>query len=194
MKGTVFIDAENCKSRIRDVFHKKKIKGLDFNTYDLKGLFDEIFEEHQHKYPRLVYRAKPERHVDIQKYSEKIIKRYREFGGSLSRQGFEVIKAGVLRADYRTKDAKRPEYREKGVDIRLAVDMVTMACDGKLDEALLVASDSDYQPAVKELRNRGVKIIYVGFEVNPNRGLIAKTDDRFIIPNKTVLKFASIKD
>ncbi|MHB8651577.1 MAG: NYN domain-containing protein [Minisyncoccota bacterium] len=55
------------------------------------------------------------------------------------------------------------------------------------NEAFLVASDSDYQPVVRELRKHGVRVVYVGFEVNPNLGLIAKTDDRIIIPNKEVL-------
>ena len=33
-------------------------------------------------------------------------------------------------------------------------------------------------------------VIYVGFEVNPNLGLIAKTNNRIIIPDAIVLKYA----
>ena len=84
MKGTVFIDGENCKSRIRDVFRKREVLGLDFKTYDLSGLFDSIFGDHQLQYERRFYRAKPTRHPDIADYSDKVLKRYREFGGHLN--------------------------------------------------------------------------------------------------------------
>jgi uncharacterized LabA/DUF88 family protein len=70
--------------------------------------------------------------------------------------------------------------------------MVAMTCDNMVQKVFLVASDSDYQPAVKEIRRRHKKVIYVGFEVNPNLGLIAKTDNRIIISNATVLKFGEI--
>ena len=96
MKGAVFIDGENLKWRIRDVFKKKEVGGLDFGTYNLAGLFDAVLDEHQ----------------------------------------------------------------------------------------------LSYQPAVAELLKRGVRVVYVGFPVNPNHGLIAKTDDRFIISDKEVLAHA----
>jgi len=187
MKGVIFIDGENLKNRIRDVFKKKEIPDFDFAAYDLKGLFDTILDEHQLNYHRLFYRAKPEKHPDILQHSEKIIEQHRLLGGHLGRQGFKLIKAGVLRADYKNKGDARPQYREKGVDVRLAVDMVSLACDGVIDEAILVASDSDYQPAVAELRKRKVRVVYVGFAVNPNYGLIAKTNDRLIVSDKEVL-------
>ena len=191
MKGVVFIDGENFLSRIREVFRKKNISDFNITTYDFAALLDDVFDTSQSTYPRRFYRAKPERHRDILEYSEKIIQKYRTLGGYLHRLKFDVIRAGTLRADYREGvKTEYPRFREKGVDVRLAVDMVTMACDGLIDEALLVASDSDYQPAVAELRKRGVRVVYVGFEINPNHGLIAKTDDRYIIANKLVLKHA----
>lgn len=71
--------------------------------------------------------------------------------------------------------------------------MVSLACDEQLRNAYLVASDSDYQPAVAEVRKRGKKVTYIGFEVNPNLGLIAKTDNRIIISDADVLKFGGIE-
>ena len=121
--------------------------------------------------------------------SKLLEKSYRSLGGHLNRQGFKVIRGGTLRADYRSPQDKKPKYREKGVDVSLAVAMVSRTCDGSVDTVYLMASDSDYQPAVAKVRKRGKKVIYVGFEINPNLGLIAKTNDRIIIPNKTVLRF-----
>lgn len=172
-----FIDGENTKGRIREVFLKHKRILPSWDKYDFRGLFDEAFRINPVTI-RKFFRAQPKRHIDTPAESEFLIKDYRNLGGHLSRQGFEVIKAGTLRADYRNESDKKPKYREKGVDVSLAVSMVVMACDNILDKAFLVASDSDYQPAVAEVKARKKKVVYVGFEVNPNLGLIAKTNDR----------------
>ena len=186
-----FIDGENTKGRIRDVFVKHTLPLPDWSKYDFKGLLDEAFKLHPVS-DRRFFRALPKRHPDIPQESESLLVSYRNLGGHLSRQSFSVVKAGTLRADYRNNDDKRPRYREKGVDVSLAVAMVSLACDEQLENAYLVASDSDYQPAVAEVRKRKKKVIYVGFEVNPNLGLIAKTDDRIIISDAEVLKFGDV--
>ena len=188
-----FIDGENTKGRIRDVFIKYKHPVPDWSTYDFKGLFDEALKLHPSVTDRRFFRALPKHHSDILKESESLLLAYRNLGGHLHRQGFAVIKAGTLRADYRNEHDKKPRFREKGVDVSLAVAMVSLACDSKLNTAYLVASDSDYQPAVAEVRKRHKKVIYVGFEVNPNLGLIAKTNDRIIISDADVLKFGGVQ-
>jgi NYN domain len=186
-----FIDGENTKGRIRDVFLKYKFPVPEWNTYDFKRLFDEVFRLHPVS-DRRFFRALPKHHPDIRKESEDLLLAYRNLGGHLHRQGFEVVKAGTLRADYRNEYDKKPRYREKGVDVSLAVAMVSLACDSKLETAYLIASDSDYQPAVAEVRKRNKKVVYVGFEVNPNLGLIAKTNDRLIISDVDVLRFGGV--
>lgn len=187
-----FIDGENTKGRIRDVFSKYNLQTPNWSTYDFKGLLDEAFKLHPVA-DRRFYRALPKRHPDLVQESEALLNSYRNLGGHLNRQGFTVVKAGTLRADYKNEGDKRPRYREKGVDVSLAVAMVSLACDEQLENAYLVASDSDYQPAVAEVRNRGKKVTYVGFEVNPNLGLIAKTNNRIIISDADVLKFGGVE-
>lgn len=161
-----------------------------WHTYDFHGLLNAVIDDYStcKREEKRFYVAKPKPHKDIPDTSARMLQTYRSLGGHLHRQGFEVITAGRVRADYKNSGDKKPTFREKGVDVQIAVDMVAMACDRRLMKALLVASDSDYQPAVAELRKRGVTVIYVGFEVNPNLGLIAKTNDRIIISNKTVLQ------
>lgn len=190
MTHIIFIDGENFRHRIKEVFDKMKEDVPDWSTYDFSGLLDCALAENQKGYERRFYRAKPKPHEDIPELSEQLVLSYRNLGGHLNRQRFELITAGILRADYKKPGDKKPIFREKGVDVSISVDMLSLACDGNLTEAFLVASDSDYQPAVRELKKRGVRVVYVGFEVNPNLGLIAKTDDRIIIPNKDVLRCA----
>lgn len=84
-------------------------------------------------------------------------------------------------------------FKEKGVDVKIAVDMVTLACDKKVKEIILVSSDSDLQPAIQEVRNRNIKCAYLGFEINPNKGLTFTTNRTILIRNTEVLQYEKIQ-
>lgn len=51
--------------------------------------------------------------------------------------------------------------RQKGVDVLLAVDMLTGAFASIFDIAVLVAGDADFIPAVEEVKRRGVMVLVV---------------------------------
>ncbi len=46
-------------------------------------------------------------------------------------------------------------WYEKGVDVKIATDMVAMAYAGEYDVAVLVSGDGDLAPAVREVRRGG---------------------------------------
>ena len=52
---------------------------------------------------------------------------------------------------------------EKGVDTRIATDMISMAWDGNYDIAVLVSSDRDFVPVVRFLRSRAIKVVHGAF-------------------------------
>lgn len=52
---------------------------------------------------------------------------------------------------------------EKGVDTRIAADLISMAWDGSYNVAALVSSDRDFVPVVKFLQNRSIKIVHGAF-------------------------------
>lgn len=54
-------------------------------------------------------------------------------------------------------------YEEKGVDVSLAVDMVTGAFEDRYDSAVLVSSDGDFKPAVETVRRYGKRVEYLYF-------------------------------
>jgi uncharacterized LabA/DUF88 family protein len=60
------------------------------------------------------------------------------------------------------------EYREKGVDTFLAVDMLALCMDDAYDDAILFAADEDYIPLAKAVMRTGRCVINAFFEV-PNR-------------------------
>jgi uncharacterized LabA/DUF88 family protein len=77
--------------------------------------------------------------------------------------------------------------REKGIDVKLATDLIVGAVDDKYDVAIIVSSDADIIPAIDWVRNRGhKKIEYIGSSiidgkdekksVKPSLALISRTD------------------
>jgi uncharacterized LabA/DUF88 family protein len=55
------------------------------------------------------------------------------------------------------KDGK-PDYRVKGDDISLGVDMVSFAYENLYDTAILVSGDGDFKPAILKVQKLGKKV------------------------------------
>lgn len=66
--------------------------------------------------------------------------------------------------------------REKGVDVLLAVDMVTLAAQGA-SEIVLVSGDEDLVPAVQEARRLGARVVAASFQGTLARRLAEAVDD-----------------
>jgi uncharacterized LabA/DUF88 family protein len=68
---------------------------------------------------------------------------------------------------------------------------VSSSCDKKIREVVLGSSDSDLQPAIKEVRDRGNSVVYLGFESQPNKGISYTANRTILIRNAEVLEFAT---
>ena len=60
---------------------------------------------------------------------------------------------------------------EKGIDTRIATDLVNLAWEQAYDVAVLVSSDQDFAPAAEYLQNKGMKVIHAGIA---NKGVFLK--------------------
>lgn len=67
-------------------------------------------------------------------------------------------------------------FQEKGVDVHIAVDLLTGAYDDRYDTAVLVSSDTDLIPAIHGVRRKRKKVEYIGFAHRPSFGLIKNAD------------------
>lgn len=76
------------------------------------------------------------------------------------------------------------DWEEKEVDVKLAVDMISMAHRDEYDVAYLLSGDSDFAPAVKEARNQIGRKVFAVFpsrvEEIPNTGRT-----KFIFPKSS---------
>jgi len=187
MSTSLFIDGENLRHYVENVLKNSKSKGKSINDIDLPKLLDIVLKDISVN-SKTYYSAKlhiyPEYPKSINK-SKKIIREQRILKTELEKSGFNFLISGHVRA-FKVKN--NVVFKEKGVDVRIAVDIVSTACDKKIDTVVLCSSDSDLQPAVKEARDRGLEIIYLGFEINPNKGLIYTTNHSILIRNSEILE------
>ncbi len=190
MESVLFIDGRNFISKINAVLHENKIRDVDYSLYDFSGLIRKVLAGIEIDQKRF-YLGKLVKHAETMEKSVELIENQRKLKTGLEKQGFKMIIAGRIRGHFE-KCQKGHEilvFKEKGVDVKIAVDMVMMACNNKLKEVIIGSSDSDLQPAISELKNHGVQRIYLGFENMPNKGLIFTTNRTILIRNSEVLEF-----
>jgi len=186
MTNTIlFIDGENFIYKIKQAL---KEEGLGKHKIDLALInINELFKKSLKGFNisrKIFYNARLHFHKNTPRKSEELIKLQRKLRNTLINQGYEFIIAGNVRAQ---SVGSRVVFREKGVDVKIAVDLVSLACDKKLDTAILCSSDSDLQPAITELRKRMVEVVYLGFETNPNKGLVYTTNKTILLRNPEIL-------
>jgi len=70
-------------------------------------------------------------------------------------------------------------YHEKGVDVRIAIEIVRGALKNEFEKCFLVSSDSDLLPAVFEAIKAQKTIVYVGFS-DKNSQVLLKNCNRVI--------------
>lgn len=190
MKTIFFIDGRNFITSIESIINSGTKDRIDFSTYNFKGLFDKALSGIE--IDRIIfYFGRLTRHSETLEKSKKLIEEQRRLKTHLENQGFEVILAGRVRGHIErcVKGHETLTFKEKGIDVKIAVDMITSACNGELKLAIIGSSDSDLQPAIKELTKRNVERMYLGFETSPNKGLTFTTNRTILIRNSEVLEF-----
>ena len=84
--------------------------------------------------------------------------------------------------------------REKGVDVKLATDLIVGAIDNQYDSAVLVSSDSDLIPAIDWVRFRKEKKVeYVGFSISDENNPKNSTNPLISLMTRTDIKRILIK-
>lgn len=121
------------------------------------------------------------RNIDNSEKSEKLVKNQQRFLSYLENIGFAIKRGRIL------CDGGKP--REKGTDVRIAVDLVVGAIDNLYDSAILVSSDTDLIPALDYIKYKNKKIEYVGFSHAPSYALIKHSHFRRLLLPEDIRKF-----
>lgn len=201
MARIVLIDGENLLYALRAMASKTdtRLRRELFTNFPIKELINEALGETEFA-QFLFFGAKLKLYdfdEGIKKKLTASIRAQSRLANSLHRQGISFLKTGYLRAresDPCTKCGHIERYlTEKGVDVGIAVRMVAEAQKG--NEIVLVSSDTDLLPAVKEARKLGVNVYFVGYDFRPILALVRAASYTRMITTPTVKRlYKTIKD
>ena len=193
MQTLLLIDGENLKGKIKAVFKAAGLPKPVWHQYDFDALFTEVLQGISVD-RRIFYFGRIKEHPQSKEKSKELIEEQRLLKSHLEHQGFLVVLAGRVRGQMEDVRGKQLlVFKEKGVDVKIAVDMVSQSCDGSLKEVILASSDSDLQPALEEIRKRKTQSMYLGFENQPNKGLSYTTNKTILFRNSEVIKYQNIQ-
>jgi uncharacterized LabA/DUF88 family protein len=87
----------------------------------------------------------------------------------------------VQKLPYITVKHKMLNYKdgipyEKGIDILIAVDMVTQALWNYYDTGILVSGDGDFAPMLSRIKNAGKQVENASFDARRSKSLIESSD------------------
>lgn len=107
--------------------------------------------------------------------------------------GYEnILRKGITSITYQ-------KSREKGIDVKLATDLLVGAYDNKYDTAIIVSSDTDLIPVIDIIRKKLFKKVeYIGFSapqigpmeaVKPTNSMIHRSDTQRVLPVNELEEF-----
>ena len=188
----IYVDGENFRHAVANVLIANgKITGSrDLEGFPLRGLLEDVLDVADLDIAYYSSKVKLPRGYEpsakiLQRASE--IREYnRKWVANLISQKIEHIKAGYLKVKSGDACASCGEVseilQEKGVDVRLAVDIITETHGKKKGTKIaLMSSDSDLIPAVDRARKSGIYVIYLCFGEFVNRALSQAADETVTI-------------
>ncbi len=153
----VYIDGSNFFGYLKD----KEINFPSGIKFDFKSFVNFLVGERicvSKRYYTGVFR-----NTDGTEKSQKLVYGQQKFFTNIEKDGFKVKRGRIM--------PMGKTYKEKGTDVKIAVDLIVGAFDNVYDTAILISSDTDLIPAVCYVRYREKRIEYVGFSHAPSLGM-----------------------
>lgn len=152
VRVTVFLDWQNVYHHAREAFHSPGDPGLkgQINPADLGEVLTSRVPGGVLSAVR-IYRGMPDNAYDPRGYAAA-----RRQQSSWHRDPRVIITNRTLRYPDNYAHGKTPirEVKEKGIDVFLALDVVTMATDDAYDLGIVMSCDQDLAPAVERVISR----------------------------------------
>ena len=70
----------------------------------------------------------------------------------------------------------RVDVKQKGVDMRVGLDVASLAYEKHVNQIILIAGDSDFLPAIKMARKNGINFILDPMKQKPKHSMIEHVD------------------
>ena len=199
---TVFIDGENFRQNLSKLLAEAGIISDkdDIFRYDIRGLLSDVLSDVELDIRYYASEIKtPKGYTptkNIQKQLTKIKEKMRRWVAGIKNQDIIYIKAGNLKVkegkDCYKCGAKTEILQEKGVDVRLALDIFESSLDKGNHEIAIFSSDTDLCPALHKAKFHGAKIKYICFASRVNRAVSAVCDETITITSQKLAEYFGV--
>jgi uncharacterized LabA/DUF88 family protein len=189
--ATIYIDGENLLYQLIDVLRSQKLinERVELTKIDILALFHAVVAENVQPIKVRYYGTKLHEINDLGKETHEtsliMLKQQVTWAKWLKLQGITFVTAGNLKA---RRKGENIVFQEKGVDVKIAVDMVQAAYENKQMHFVIVSSDSDIIPAIRIVRERGHKVSYVGLRGSLNKAISAHVDYTFTYTRSRIVE------
>jgi len=189
MKKLILVDGENTRKKVEDILRTEN-RRASFVDFDLFGLLRNTLRlGNDNLDTQIRFHS-----ARLKKYNEKsnaIIEKQRTIKTKLEKSGIEFVYSGIVRRFERELQNGNSTfmYKEKGVDVGMAVDLVSAAYDKEYNKVYILSSDSDLQPAIRKSMSHDLKVIYVGFQDSVNIGMTSTCSSSVVIRRDEVFDF-----
>lgn len=144
----MYIDSSNF------YFHSKKLlnsKILKFNWAKLiQKIIEKCMDGKYYDFEKANYYAGlPDPRVDNDAYHKQ-----KNFLNAIDSVRYIKVKTGYI-----LKNTKTGNHNEKGIDVMLAIDLLTDAVDNNYDTAILVSGDGDFKYSIDVVKQYGKRVI-----------------------------------
>ncbi len=85
-------------------------------------------------------------------------------------ESFKKLISGALRVEDLTENDLKLNIEQKGVDMRIGIDIASLAYKKQVQQIILISGDSDFVPAAKQARREGIDFILapMGATIKPD--------------------------
>ncbi|HKR82383.1 MAG TPA: NYN domain-containing protein [Candidatus Saccharimonadales bacterium] len=196
----VYIDGENFRKGLTKILKDSKVikNDRELTAYPIRALLEDVLGAENIDISYYASKIKlpngytPSKHIlnhvqIIQEFTRKWVP-------TLAGQQIDYIKAGNLKVKSSKECSNchqvQDVLQEKGVDVRIAIDMLEDVYDKKQKTVVIMSSDTDLCPALHSIKKRRARVIYVCFADSTNRAVSAVANETVSISIEKLKKYA----
>lgn len=143
-RGLYRIFYYDCPPLAKTVYHPLLQRGIDFRQSDTYSWTNNFFDE-----------LKKQRKVALR--LGELSDAYASY--KISASALKEICSGTKNIQDLSESDFSISFQQKGVDMRIGLDIASLAYKKQIDQIILIAGDSDFVPAAKLARREGVDFI-----------------------------------
>ncbi|MDP2669206.1 MAG: NYN domain-containing protein [bacterium] len=180
-RAIVFIDGNNFYYKLKD-FTAEKTEVLKLLDFDYQGFAKNLVKNNNLAEIRYYVGAIRRQNGTNKAKSEKLYANQQKLLRKLQQQNIPVVLGNLIQHPDKS-------FHEKGVDVRIAVEMIRFAREDRYDIAYLLSSDTDLVPAMEEVRSFNKQVCYIGVSRGQSFGLTKVSNNTILLRDEDIMPY-----